>query len=155
MAQWKAKHISIADKAIFGYKNISYRRWRAISCTVERTCEHFWALWVCLLCFINKIFIVKNVIARLIVWWTLLIETFCTVCIDEYTVNIQGLLQCSVDEEIFVWRSEEQRAVTDCQGSTEEVSCVQGQQMMRPRMQVTGEQVSWCSKQYTKFRMHK
>ncbi len=67
----------------------------------------------------------------------------------EYTVNIQGLLQCGVDEEIFVWRSEEQRAVTDCQGSMEEVSCVQGQQMMRPMMQVTGEQVSWCSKQYT------
>ncbi len=52
---------------------------------------------------------------------------------------------------LFVWRSEVQRAVTDSQGSTEELlACVQGQQMME-----TGEeghmweQVSWCYKQYT------
>ncbi len=41
MAQWKAKHISIADKAIFGYKNKVIDDEELSAATVERTGEHF------------------------------------------------------------------------------------------------------------------
>ncbi len=47
----------------------------------------------------------------------------------EYTVNIHGLLQYNVDEDIFVWRSEGRRAMTKSFINTEELlACVQGQQ---------------------------
>ncbi len=99
--------------------------------------------------FFNKIFIVRHGYIANGLINTILIQNYSTV---QYTVNIHGLLQCSVDEEIFVCfgvlpirdqtqthrqHGQHRGAISLCPGGS------------RWRMQGTGKEVSWCSKQYT------